>query len=133
MRSEGGRRRKSRIKRDRSLQEAHLGQEDRVCGREGISSGRGCWREAPSWRPCKVRVLGWVRNLAVKYVFHFVFQTLENDVFHWNTMEYVEYVWNTRICIPIHPCIPVECGTLIGWLGGGRRGGCVRASQSEAG
>ena len=43
-----------------------------------------------------------------EYVFHIVFHTLENDVFHWNTMEYVEYVWNTRIYIPNHPCIPVE-------------------------
>ena len=42
VRTEGGRRRKSRIEHNRSLEEAHLGQEDRVCGREGISSGRGC-------------------------------------------------------------------------------------------
>ena len=39
-RTKGGRRRNSRIEQNRSLEEPHLGQEDRVRGREGISSSR---------------------------------------------------------------------------------------------
>ena len=58
--------------------------------------------------PAGMGVYRHVRALHAEYVFHFVFQTLESDVFHWNTMEYVECVWNTRICIPIYPCVPVE-------------------------